>query len=335
VRLLAAPDKFRGTLDAPGAADAIERAASKAGWQVTCQPLSDGGEGFDDAFLGTMVALTVADPLGVPVTASYKLNHGTAIIEMAHAAGRALLPHPTGDDPLMASTRGVGQLIADAYAKGATRIFVGCGGSATTDGGFGVVEELEDLFPNDRCRLVAAVDVLTTFIDAAKVFAPQKGATPDQVKKLTWRLTALAETYDDLFGVDVRTIPGSGAAGGLAGGLAALGGEIRSGFDVVAREVRLDDQIALADLIVTGEGTLDATSFEGKTVGSLIERVAGAKPIVVIVGAIDPSAQPLVTDFDPTLVEFVSLTERFGAKKSLKKTGKSLRKVVEEVLAGR
>jgi glycerate 2-kinase len=335
VRLLAAPDKFRGTLDAPSAADAIERAASKAGWQVTCQPLSDGGEGFDDAFLGETVALSVADPLGAPIAASYKLHHSTAIIEMASASGRALLPHPTGDEPLEASTRGVGQLIADAYAKGATRIFVGCGGSTTTDGGFGVIEELEDLFPNDRCRLIAAVDVLTTFVDAAQVFAPQKGATPEHVKKLTARLTALAETYDDLFGVDVRTLPGSGAAGGLAGGLAALGGEIRSGFDVVAHEVRLDEQIALADLIITGEGMIDPTSFQGKTVGSLIERVGGTRPLVVLVGAIDPSAMPMIEALDPKVVEFVSLTERFGLEISLRETARSLHRAVDEVLANR
>ena len=153
--------------------------------------------------------------------------------------------------------------------SGARHIVIGVGGSATTDGGLGA---LRALYPPHRLReveLVVACDVRTTFVDAAAVFAPQKGATPSQVRLLTGRLERLADVYRQDYGVDVRDLVGSGAAGGLAGGLAAVGARLESGFEVVADEVNLFDRLEGADLVITGEGFLDAESFEGKTVGGV------------------------------------------------------------------
>jgi hypothetical protein len=169
-----------------------------------------------------------------------------------------------------ASTFGTGELVAAAVGAGAKRIVLGVGGSATTDGGFGA---LRALYPLQRLRgldITVACDVRTRFLDAAKIFAPQKGATPTQVELLTRRLERLAEVYLEDYGVDVRDLEGGGAAGGLAGGLAVIGAELERGFDLVAEEVDLLGHLEGADLVVTGEGFVDAESFDGKVVGGVI-----------------------------------------------------------------
>ncbi len=189
-----------------------------------------------------------------------------------------------------ATTAGTGQLILRAVSLGARQVVVGCGGSATTDGGAGALGVIGSVAALQGVDLVAACDVTTGFLDAAGVFGPQKGATPEQVELLTDRLGRLATRYRDEFGVEVTQLPGVGAAGGLAGGLAALGARITSGFELVAEFVDLDSQLAAADLVMTGEGYLDRQSFSGKVVGGVIDHVAGRVPISVLSATLPPIA---------------------------------------------
>ena len=335
--IVAAPDKFRHTLDASGVARAAAAAASLSGWTGVELPLSDGGEGLLDALGGAKRTTTVSGPLGEPTEAEWRLLSPpsvaipTAVIEMARSAGRDLLVTPRDRDPLDATTRGVGQLILAAIDAGAGRIIVGCGGSATTDGGSGALDAIGSSDPFDVIDLVVATDVTTTFEEAATIFGPQKGATPEQVEELSDRLGALRARYLAQFSLDVGLLPGAGAAGGLAGGLAAMGGRIVSGFDLVADFVRLDEHVAAADAVMTGEGRLDAQSFVGKVVGQVIDRVAGRIPVLCVVGELDPDAQAVAGPG----VEIVNLTERFGAARARGETAELIEAVVAEFLDGR
>ena len=254
-------------------------------------PLADGGDGLLSAFAGEEMHDEVSGPLRVPVLAAWKLvpaspgrEGPTAVIEMANASGLLLAGGPERNDPVAASTAGTGQLVMRAIASGARRVIVGCGGSATSDGGLGAVEAIGSPEALRGAELVCACDVTTHFLDAARVFGPQKGATPEQVVQLSSRLEDLAERYRVEFGADVTVLPGAGAAGGLAGGLAALGASIISGFELVADFVGLDEKLAAADLVMTGEGYLDRQSFSGKVVGGVIEHVDGRVPILCVVG---------------------------------------------------
>jgi glycerate kinase len=310
MRVLAATDKFRGTATGAEAAAAICRGVVRAGGTATALPLADGGEGTLEVLGGGNRTTMVMGPLGDPVEASWRLNRRTAIIEMARASGLALVGGPDGNDPIAAATHGTGELIAAALDAGARRILVGMGGSATTDGGLGAIRAV---FTPGRLRgleLIAACDVRTHFVDAAEVFAPQKGATPAQVQLLKRRLVRLAQVYVDDYGVDVLDIEGGGAAGGLAGGLAVLGARLVSGFDVIADELRLDDRIAEVDLVITGEGFVDAQSFEGKVVGGVAALAAEAGvPVLAIAGEVFDEAESKVAT--------VSLVERFGRDRAL------------------
>jgi glycerate kinase len=268
-----APDKFRGTLSASDAADAMARGVQAAGFDdVRVLPLADGGEGTLDALLaavgGSRRTARVMGPLGERVDAAWGLlSDGTAVVEAAQASGLALVGGR--NDPLRATTRGTGECIAAALRSGARRVVVGVGGSATTDGGLGAVEMLG--WSLAGADVVVACDVTTHFVDAARVYGPQKGASDAEVQLLTRRLARLAEQYVARTGVDVREVDGSGAAGGLAGGLAAIGARLEPGFDVVAGAAGLDAALNGADLVLTGEGKVDATSFAGKVVGGVLE----------------------------------------------------------------
>lgn len=326
MRVVAAPDKFRGTASAAAVAVAVGRAARAAGWTCDEVPMADGGEGTLDALGGPNRTTLVTDPLGDPVEAAWRLHRGTAVVESALASGIALLGGPEENDPISASTYGTGELIAQAMELGARRVIVAVGGSATTDGGLGA---LRALHPVQRLRgidIQVATDVRTRFVDAAEHFAPQKGATPAQVELLRRRLTRLAQVYEEDHGIDVREIEGGGAAGGLAGGLAAVGAEIVPGFDLVADELDLDAVIDGADLVVTGEGFLDVQSFEGKVVGGVAEMAADlGVPVLAIAGA--------VYDEVDTRVPSVSLTARYGAERSRAEVERLVEEVVAEHLA--
>lgn len=312
-RLVAAPDKFRGSATAAAVAAAVAAAASAAGWEADQAPMSDGGEGILDVMGGAVRTTTVQGPLGEAVVAEWRmLDATTALIEMARAAGLELVGGPEWNDPLRANTVGVGQLIMAAIAHGARRVVVGVGGSATTDGGQGCLQALEPRARLAGVRLTVACDVTTTFVDAARLFAPQKGASEAQVALLTRRLEALAQRYRDERGIEVAAIPGSGAAGGLAGGLAAIGAELVPGFDLVAERVELAERMAGADLVVTGEGLVDDQSFAGKTVGGVIDLAAEAGvPVLVVAGDAVPPWPDL-----PETVTIASLVDAFGATRA-------------------
>ena len=321
---LAAPDKFRGTLSALDAARAIAEGARRVGWRCRELPLADGGEGTLDVLGGPNRATLVSGPLGSPVEAAWRLEEGVAVIEAARASGLAVAGGAAANDPVGASSRGTGELIAAALEAGAQAVVVGVGGSATTDGGLGAIEAL------GRKRLEIPVevscDVRTRFLDAAAVFGPQKGANPAEVRLLSERLGKLAESYRDEFGIDVTTLPGSGAAGGLAGGLAALGAELVAGFGLVASRLRLEEALEGVDLVGTGEGKLDATSFDGKVVGGVLAACARRGiPALVVAGEIEAGT--------PCAVAAVSLVERFGHERAFAEPAGCIAEAVADYLA--
>jgi glycerate kinase len=209
-------------------------------------------------------------------------------------------------------------------------VVLGVGGSASTDGGLGAVRALEPLGRMRSVELVVGCDVQTHFVDAARVFAPQKGASPAQVELLHRRLERLAQVYEQAHGIDVRTIPGGGAAGGLAGGLAAIGAHLVAGFELVADEVGLADRLEGADLVVTGEGFLDDQSFAGKAVGGVADLArAAAVHVLVVAGEVLDGVEV------PAGVEVVSLVERWGRERSLGDTAACVHEAVTAYLAGR
>ncbi|HUZ44936.1 MAG TPA: glycerate kinase [Acidimicrobiales bacterium] len=324
--LLAAPDKFKGTADAQDIAGAIGAAAQAAGWSWESVPLADGGEGTLEILGGPNRRSRVSGPLGEPVEAEWRLDGNGAVIEMARASGLALAGGADGNRPLEANTRGTGELILAAVGGGARRITVCVGGSASTDGGWGAVEVLDGRLSG--VDLVVACDVRTEFRRAAADFAGQKGATESEVTMLERRLDRLAQVYRDRYGVDVTSLPGAGAAGGLAGGLAALGARLVPGFDLVADAVELDERVARADLVVTGEGFLDEQSFEGKVVGGVAELCREAEvPLLVVVGEIYGD---LPLGAGPMTVR--SLTESYGSDRSLSDPAGCVERVVAAYL---
>jgi glycerate kinase len=314
VHALAAPDKFRGTLTAREAAAAIASGAARAGWTTAELPLADGGEGTLDVLGGGNRRTTVSGPLGEPVDAEWRLEEdGTALIEAALACGLSLAGGSKRNDPLAATSRGVGELIAAAIDEGATRVIVAVGGVASTDGGAGAVQAIPVPLP---VPVDVACDVDARFLDAAEVFAPQKGATPEKVQILRDRLAQL----------DVPDIPGAGAAGGLAGGLAAIGARLLPGFDLVAGRLGFDEHLAEADLVVTGEGRLDATSFTGKVVGRVLDRATAAGVEALVVAGDLAKEGP----FDA-----VSLVASYGPRRAFAEPARCLTELVENTLATR
>jgi glycerate kinase len=310
VRILVAPDGFGGTLSAVEAAAAIA-----AGWRTAAPrdhldlaPMSDGGTGFLEVLSAALprarrLALSVQDPLGRPVPASYLLDGTTAYVESAQAAGLHLLPEGERA-PLRTSTYGVGELVRAAASVGATRVVVGLGGSATNDGGAGFLAALgavavdadgTALPPGGAAlrdvagirgwptlagvELVAATDVQAPLLGlhgASAVFGPQKGASREDVHVLDGALTSWAGQLETAAGGSVRDLPGAGAAGGLGAALLALGATREAGIGLVQRVVRLPHRAARADLVVTGEGTFDFSSLDGKVVSGVAAVAADA-----------------------------------------------------------
>jgi len=324
--VVVAPDKFRGTASAAAAAGALAEGLRAVGHDVVELPLADGGEGLLDVLGGANRSSMVTGPLGDAVDAPWRLSRGTAVIEAACASGLQLAGGPDHNDPVAASTYGTGELISTALESGAKTIIVGVGGSATTDGGLGA---LRALFPLPRLRgvrLEVACDVRLTFVDAARVFAPQKGATPAQVELLERRLERLVQVYENDYSVDVSELEGGGAAGGLAGGLACVGASLVPGFDLVADMVGLDDVAETAELLITGEGFLDAESFDGKVVGGVVELGAALGiPVVAVVGEAFDDAELRVST--------ISLVEHFGRERAMGDTLACLREAAVLVLA--
>ncbi len=315
VRVLLLPDKFRGTLASSEFISAA-RSALSAVAAVEGRVVSDGGEGLIEALDGRQIEVETVDALMRPVTASYSvLPGGDAVVEMSRASGLALLGGPEGNDPVAASTYGTGIMIRAAFERGAQRVVVGCGGSATTDGGMGALEALGPRAIPAGLSMAAAVDVRTTYVNAAEEFAPQKGATPAQVAFLKRRLAGSAELLLRRFGRDPRSVVGAGAAGGLSGMLWAAGAEIVEGFSVVSEYLGLDDLVEDADLVITGEGLLDDESFNGKVVGSVVALAAQhGKRCLVVAGA---STQEGRCRLRAERVELLELSAEFGMERSL------------------
>jgi glycerate kinase len=278
------------------------------------------------------------------------------VVESAVASGLVLAGGTLGNDPLAATSRGTGELITAALRAHTGRVLVGVGGSASTDGGLGALEALDAAGGLGGAEVLVVCDVVTSFVDAASEFAPQKGASPTQVAELRERLVAVADHYHERFGVDVTSMRRAGAAGGLAGGLAVLGARLVDGLDLVAERAGLDRHIAEAQLVMTGEGCLDSSSWSGKVVGGVVRRACLAKvPVLVVVGVVGAGGLPVPADAgrvdgdrsdgagrigDPeregyAQVEVVSLVERFGFARALADPASCVDEVVRELLAVR
>jgi glycerate kinase len=322
--VVAAPDRFGPTASARQVAAAVTRAANRVGWTCDEAPVADGGVGILDALGGAVRRTQARGPLSDAITAEWRMEGSTAVLEMAQVAGLDIVGGPEWNDPMRASTSGVADLITAAAAAGATRIVVGVGGSASTDGGLGCVRALGARGLRG-VEVVVAYDVATTFVDAAHRFAAQKGATPPQVALLARRLERLAQVYEEENGVDVADLPGSGAAGGLAGGLAALGAKLVPGFELIADSIDLVQRIEGADLTVTGESFLDEHSFEGGAVGGVMElcREAGVAVVSVVIEAHGEQADPVI-----------DLVERFGRERALTATVECVEEAMAAHLAG-
>ena len=285
-RVVIAPDSFKGTFAASEVIAAVAGPLREAGYEVDGVPLADGGEGTAEALLtglgGEPIAAEAHDPLGRPVRSWYALlgDGKTAVVETAAASGLGLVAEAERD-PERASTHGTGELIATAARRAAT-ILVGVGGSATTDGGRGAVEAIAAAGGLGDARIVCLCDVRVPWELAAPEFAPQKGADPDAVGRLSARLSAYAPELPR----DPTGVPMTGAAGGLAGGLwAACGAELVDGARFIADRVDLGARLRGAVAVVTGEGRLDATTLEGKTVSEVARRAALAGiPVHAVVG---------------------------------------------------
>lgn len=329
MQVLAAADKFKGTASAAQVCAAIGHACWDLGLDCIEMPLADGGEGTLAVLGGANRTATVTGPLGNMVQAQWGMHKGVAVIEMAQASGLTLAGGANNNDPMGATTRGTGELIDRALNEGAKKIIVCLGGSATTDGGLGALAAISTPARLRAVEFLVACDVDTLFTDAAHVFAPQKGASRAQVALLTNRLEQLAQRYENDYGIDVRKISGSGAAGGLAGALAALGATLMPGFDIVAEEVGFDEAVRRADIVITGEGELDDTSFTGKVVGSVVDYANDAHvPVHAIVGNIDNEMLPELR----TLISATSLTEKFGADMSMQQVLRCIEDAARDIL---
>lgn len=299
-KIIVCPDKFRGTLTAREAASALSDGLHAAGWQNIIQiPLADGGEGSLEILLGSggqLFSTEVSGPLGDRIPAAWGVRpDGSAVIEMARASGIGLVTNL--NDPMKADTRGTGELISEVINRGFRDIVLTVGGSASTDGGLAALDALGWSLAD--ARVTVACDVSTLFVDAAARFAPQKGADARQVRELTQRLESVAELLVTRGLRDPRAIPGSGAAGGLAGALFSLGAQLRPGAEFVMEAVRFQEQLSEPSLIVTGEGRLDLTSLEGKVVGAVLAAAAASgvtHRVVIVVGQASAEAIAAVED---------------------------------------
>ncbi|WP_411733387.1 glycerate kinase [Paeniglutamicibacter sp.] len=290
MKILIAPDSFKGTFTAAQVAAAIADGVRSTGAEALELPVADGGEGTEEILGAALGAERIhADTVGPwrdPVRAAYSLGaDGTAYINLAAASG-ITLPAPGGRNALTADTYGTGLLMVDAVKRGARRLVVAAGGSATTDGGAGACAAIAEDGGLRGAQVVVLSDVTTPFEDAAVVFGPQKGATKDEVELLTARLHQLAATLPR----DPRGVPATGAAGGFSGGLwACFDAELRSGADYVLDTLGFENAVAEADAVVVGEGRLDSQTLQGKIISVIMAR-SGSIPVYAVVGSVTEDA---------------------------------------------
>lgn len=286
VRFLVAPDSFKGTFGAGDVAAAIAAGLEEGGVEADRCPVADGGEGTMDVLLGALGGerrqAKLHDPLRRPIEACFGLlNDGaTAIVETAQASGLALVA-PDEREPERADTFGTGELIAAAAVAGGRSVLLAVGGSASTDGGAGAIEALRQAGLLGAVEIEVLCDVTAPFEDAARIFAPQKGADPAAVERLTERLESRAAKLPR----DPRGVPMGGCGGGLSGALWAYGAALRPGAAFVLDAVDFDERLAAADAVVSGEGRFDAQSLTGKIVGEIADRCGrSGRPLHLVVG---------------------------------------------------
>ncbi len=333
MNIVIAPDSFKGNLTAMQVATAIEKGIKRVLPKALCVkvPMADGGEGtvqsIIDALGGKFVYKKVSGPDGNSVRARYGLvaDSLTAVIEMAEASGLPLVAEKNRN-PLTATSYGTGELIIDAINRGARKIIIGIGGSATNDGGAGMAQALGVKFLDTRgreirtpaaggmlnriaginmdnihpgvakCRIIIACDVdnpLCGKRGAAQVFGPQKGASPAMVRRLDANLRHFAMLINKQLGIDIAKVKGAGAAGGLGGGLLAFAGaKLQSGVDIVMRATQLRSHMQAADLVITGEGRVDFQTAFGKTPAGVARLAKRYKvPVIAIGGGLADDAQ--------------------------------------------
>lgn len=312
--ILVAPDSFKGTFPATEVAAAIAAGIEEGGRLATQLPVADGGEGTFDALCRSLraspVTVNVVDSWGEPLQAVLGMAaDGTAIVEVAQASGLTLGRNSPAD-ATSASTYGTGLLIAAAASHGATHILVAAGGSATTDGGAGAVHAITETGGLRGARITVLSDVTTSFLDAARVFGPQKGADPATVKLLEERLEQLALSYPR----NPAGVPRTGAAGGLSGGLwAYFDAELVSGADAVLDAGGFDRHLESAEAVVVGEGRLDSQTGEGKIISAILERVRNSGRPVSVVAVVGSVADDL-GDYAENFAEILIATDTHGMR---------------------
>ena len=296
-KIVVASDSFKGSLSSAQVAEAVEKAVltSLPKAEVVKVNVADGGEGTVDAVTealgGSMVYARVSDPLRRPVLAKYGVAGDLAIIEVAAACGLTLLK-PEERNPRQTDTYGVGELILDAIHRGCNRFLIGLGGSATNDGGRGMLSVPGFLEAVAEKSFTVACDVDTPFVGpngASRVFGPQKGASLDDVEILDLQLQEYAKEILERTGVDVSDMPGAGAAGGLGGAFASfMHAKLVPGVEMVLDAIRFTDFLLDADLVITGEGKSDFQTPKGKTpVGVLSRAKKAGIPVVLIAGKVE------------------------------------------------
>ncbi|GAA1482841.1 glycerate kinase [Gordonia sinesedis] len=348
MRVLIAPDSFGDTLTAVAAADAIARGwlAARASDVVVRAPQSDGGPGFVDvlaARFGEVIDEQVSGPLGAGVTARWLLDdrdpdRASAYIECAQACGLSLLGGvPTPRTALAADTRGVGELLDAALRRGVGRVVVGLGGSASSDGGYGMIDALGGAVTAAArfadIDVVAATDVDNPLLGrdgAVAVFGPQKGADTDALGRLEDRMSQWARVLAGMAGADVSGRPGAGAAGGLGAALLALGGRRASGAELIAEATGRAADVASADLVITGEGKLDQQTLSGKVVAAVTaEAVDAGIPVVVLAGQIALSPAEIAS---AGIVAASSIVDEAGSVQvAMNDAGNQLARLAERV----
>lgn len=325
MRILLAFDSFKGSLTSRDAAEAFALGVKDVAPECDIESLvlADGGEGWVDVLAETMVAeyvtLGVHDPLGRPVDARYALSGDIAIMEVSAAAGITLLS-PAERNPLLTTTRGVGEMVSDALARGCRKVILGLGGSATNDAGVGMLSALGFRFLDSEgyevagcggellriaaiddgrvesavrdTQFIVACDVNNPLVGgngAAYIYARQKGADDVQVELLDRGLCHFAEVVRRYNGADIATLSGAGAAGGMGGGCYALvGAQLKSGIDIALDVQHFDERVACCDMVVTGEGRIDQQTLMGKTAAGVLRAAQRrGKPVIAVGGSVE------------------------------------------------
>lgn len=363
MKILLAPDKFKGTLPAKEVCEALARGFNtNLNHEIRQLPLADGGEGTQDFFLshwyGSRIEVSVHDPIMRPLRAEYILSSDgkAAFIEMASASGLMLLK-PAERNPMYTTTFGTGELVRHALNQGVGEIILGIGGSATNDAGLGIlcamgarvldksgnefiprgetlslVEKIDlpVLHPRaSQIKFTALCDVENPFYGqrgAAFAYAPQKGATPEQVHKLDDGLVHIANIIQQQTGIDLQKVSGSGAGGGIGGGLhALLNIDIKRGIDVVFEIAKFKEAVQWADVVITGEGKVDEQTWQGKVVSGVVAQAkAFSKRVIIVCGQ--------STEQSHNHIPIISLIETVGEERATKNPAAALTSIAKSIL---